>query len=791
MRLVLAAFALGCGLVQVQASLPSITALTAIAAAAVATTVWVAPAGDAPRDRLAWRTGCAKLSCGLLAGFFWAAIFAHVRLADALPAHLEGRDVEVIGIVSSLPQHFERGVRFEFSPEQVLTAGAHLPARIQLAWYGGFTPDVDLPNPAVHAGERWQFNLRLRKPHGSANPHGFDYEAWLLERGIRATGYVRPPRSEAPQRRLATFVWTPGTLVHRAREAARTRLQLALADAPHGGVIVALAVGDQRAIDNDDWQLFTRTGVGHLMSISGLHVTMIASLGAFLAFAAWRRSERLMLALAAPRAAAVAGLLSAFAYCLIAGFAVPAQRTLFMLAVAAWSVWRGWFGSGTRVLAIALGAVCLIDPWAPLSPGFWLSFGAVAVLLLAGASLSARAHWLRTALVAQLAVTLGLIPLTLALFQQVSLAGPMANALAIPVISFVVTPLALLACLLPVDALALLAHWVLAQLMDYLGWLGAFDWAVWQRAAPPVWTVLLALAGIVWCLVPWPMHWRALGAVWMLPLLAHPADAPGTGDLWVTVLDVGQGLAVVARTANHTLVFDTGPQYSPEADGGNRVIVPYLRGEGVTRIDTMVVSHDDSDHTGGALSTLKAVTTGVLASPLPATHPVLAAANERRRCVAGDRWTWDAVNFEFLHPQRSDYAGIARRKDNASSCVLAIRAHGRQVLLPADIERDVEARLVAADADLASETLLVPHHGSKTSSTAEFLDAVKPRAAIVAAGYRNRFRHPAAEILERYQQRDIRVLRTDQSGAVMLRMRAEGTAITTQRDLRPRYWHGR
>ena len=238
-------------------------------------------------------------------------------------------------------------------------------------------------------------------------------------------------------------------------------------------------------------------------------------------------------------------------------------------------------------------------------------------------------------------------------------------------------------------------------------------------------------------------------------------------------------------------MFDTGPQYSPEADGGNRVIVPYLRGEGVTHIDTMVVSHDDNDHTGGALSTLKAVTTGVLASPLPTTHPVLAAANERRRCVAGDRWTRDAVNFEFLHPQRSDYAGIAHRKDNASSCVLAIRAHGRQVLLPADIERDVEARLVAADADLASETLLVPHHGSKTSSTAEFLDAVKPRAAIVAAGYRNRFRHPAAEILERYQQRDIRVLRTDQSGAVMLRMRAEGTAITTQRDLRPRYWHGR
>ncbi len=791
MRLVLAAFALGCALVQMQASLPSVPALAALAGASLVAAVWSTPLVAAVPARATWAIAGARLCFGLLVGICWAAAYAHVRLADHLADDLEGRDVEVVGIVSSLPQHFERGVRFEFSPEQVLTPGAHLPARIQLAWYGGFVPEAGLPNPVVHAGERWQFNLRLRKPHGSANPHGFDYEAWLLERGIRATCYVRPPRTEAPQRRLAPFVWSPGTAVDRTREAARERLQRALADSAHGGVIVALAVGDQRAIDNDDWQLFNRTGVGHLMSISGLHVTMIASLAALLTFAAWRRSERLTLALAAPRAAAAAGLMAAFVYCLIAGFAVPAQRTLFMLAVAAWAVWRGWFGSGTRVLAIALGAVCLIDPWAPLSPGFWLSFGAVAVLLMAGASLGARTHWFKTALVAQLAVTLGLIPLTLALFQQVSLAGPLANALAIPVVSFVITPLALLACMLPFDSIALFAHWVLGHLMDYLGWLGALDWAVWQRAAPPLWTVLLALSGIVWCLVPWPLHWRALGMVWMLPLIAHPPPTPGKGDLWVTILDVGQGLAVVARTASHTLVFDSGPQYSPEADGGNRVIVPYLRGEGVTQIDSLVISHDDNDHTGGALSTLKGVPTGLLISPLPATHPLLAAANQHRRCVAGDRWTWDAVSFEFLHPQRSDYAGLASLKDNASSCVLALRAHGRQLLLPADIERDVEARLVAADATLASEILVVPHHGSKTSSSADFLDTVKPMTAIVAAGYRNRFRHPAAEVLERFRERDIRVLRTDERGAVMLRMGAADTRIATQRDLQPRYWHGR
>jgi competence protein ComEC len=643
----------------------------------------------------------------------------------------------------------------------------------------------------VHAGERWLLNLRLKRPHGGANPHGFDYEAWLLERGIRATGYVRPPRAETRARLLSPFVWTPGTMVDRVRQNIRERLARALSDAPHGGVIVALAIGDQRAIDSDDWQVFARTGVGHLMSISGLHVTMIASLGAFMTFHLWRRSQRLMLALAAPRAAALAGTGAALAYCLLAGFAVPAQRTLFMLAVAAWSVWRGWSGSGTRVLAIALGLVCLLDPWAPLSPGFWLSFAAVGALLLSASGKVGNTHWFKAALTAQVAVTLGLLPLTLAIFQQVSIAGPLANALAIPLVSFIITPLALLASVLPFDLLAQAAHQVLEWLMVYLDWLASFDWAVWQRAAPPWWTVLLAVAGTLWCMMPWWPHWRALGAIWLLPLLTHPSPAPRVGDLWLTVLDVGQGLAVVARTAGHTLVFDAGPRYSPEADGGNRVIVPFLRGEGVTRIDTMVVSHDDNDHSGGAASTLGAVETGELVSPLPASHRLLAAAPRHRRCVAGESWTWDGVEFTFLHPQAADYGRAAERKDNALGCVLAIRAHGRRILLPADIERDVETELVASGVALQSEVLVVPHHGSRTSSTDAFLAATAPKLAIVAAGYRNRFRHPSSEVMARYATHGILVRRTDLSGAVIVRVAAHGLEVESWRETRTRYWQGR
>jgi competence protein ComEC len=564
----------------------------------------------------------------------------------------------------------------------------------------------------------------------------------------------------------------------------------ALDGAAHAGVLIALAIGDQRAIDGDDWTTFTRTGVGHLMSISGLHVTMIASLVGWLVATLWRRSPRLALALPAQRAGVAAGFAAALAYCLLAGFAVPAQRTLYMLAVAAWALWRGWFGAPTRVLSIALALVCVLDPWAPLAPGFWLSFGAVALLMLAGLA-GERRHWLARAASAQLAVTLGLVPMTLALFQQVSLAGPLANAIAIPVVSVIVTPLALLAAVSPWPVVAGVAHDVLSLLMIVLDNLSALDWAVWQRAAPPWWTVGLALAGAIWCLIPWWWHWRMLGVVWMLPLLLHPAPRPAPGDLWLTVLDVGQGLGVVARTANHTLVFDAGPRYTPEADSGNRIVVPYLRGEGVARLDGMVVSHDDSDHSGGALSTLRAVPAAWLASPLPDDHPVAAGAPARRRCLAGDAWTWDGVRFEFLHPGAADYAQLAALRDNARSCVLRITAHDRRVLLPADIERDVETRLSSRPEQVRSEVLLVPHHGSRSSSTPEFIAAVAPRFAIVAAGYRNRFRHPAAEVVERYQASGARLLRTDRDGAVKVVLGADGIAASTWRGERSRYWEGR
>ena len=407
------AFVAGIAVLQVQAELPSFAAAAWLALALALALVLRRALQRLP----AWLRSVGLCAAAGTAGFLWAAGWAQHRLADELPSAWEGRDVRVIGVVARLPQTFDRGVRFELDIEQVLTNGARVPQRVLVSWYGAWQraePLYALPN--VRAGERWQLTLRLRRPHGTANPHGFDYEAWLLERAIRATGYVRP--NEAPLR-LAPFVAGLGYGVERLRGRIRARIAAVLAAEPYSGVIAALVMGDQRAIPAEQWTVFTRTGVNHLMSISGLHVTMIATLVFAAANALWRRSPRLALRLPARRAAVLAGLAAALGYALVAGFAVPAQRTVYMLAAMALALWLGEIHAAASVLALALLAVTLLDPWAVMAPGFWLSFGAVAVLLYVGVGPLRPSHWAAAWARTQWAVTLALVPLLLAMFQQV------------------------------------------------------------------------------------------------------------------------------------------------------------------------------------------------------------------------------------------------------------------------------------------------------------------------------------------------------------------------------------
>jgi competence protein ComEC len=765
--------------------------------------------GPRPSAEKRMRVAAMLLAIGgaLATGFGYAAWRSQMRLADALPATWEGEDVDVCGVIDELPRAAIGGVRFAFAVERVETAGARIPSRVSVAWYAASRPggreDVEaesLPAPVVHAGERWCLTVRLIRPHGSVNPAGFDLEGWLFANDLRATGYVR---SDGRNNRVDAFAGRLRDRVERARERIRDRIVAALPDARYAGVLAALTVGDQRAIPETQWTVFNRTGVSHLVSISGLHVTAFALLAGSLAFALLRRVTRLTTLCPARKIAVLAGLAASAGYVALAGAEVPALRTLAMLAIGAAGLWLGRPGTGRIVWLWALAAVLLLDPWAPLAPGFWLSFGAVAVLIYALGSRLADAprsraaklaHSLRTAARTQWAVTIGLVPFTLALFGQVSLVSPLANAVAIPLVTFVVVPLALVAAALPVDALWLAAHAAVEALMALLEPLASLPAAAWVQHAPLPWTVVAGTFGVVLLLAPRATPGRALGLVWLLPLVVVAPPPPPPGAAVVTVLDVGQGLAVAVRTATHALVYDTGPRYSPGADAGGRIVAPFLRAAGMPRLSALVVSHADTDHSGGAASLLATVPVGWMSSSLADGHPLvqrMSARGRAWRCEAGQQWEWDEVRFTVLHPAAEAYADDTR-KTNDLSCVLRVDTRHGSVLLTGDVEARSEHEMLARDASLlAADVLLMPHHGSRTSSTPPFIEAVSPRRAVITAGYRNRFGHPRADVVARYVARDVATDRTDQDGAVVVTLDRNGIDVARARESMRRYWHAR
>ncbi|HEX5633289.1 MAG TPA: DNA internalization-related competence protein ComEC/Rec2, partial [Gemmatimonadales bacterium] len=577
--------------------------------------------------------------------------------------------------------------------------------------------------------------------------------------------------------------------VHRARDSVREQMRLHLGDAAYGGVLVALAIGDQDAIPQGQWDVFWRTGIGHLMSISGLHITMLAALGFTIAFAAWARVPALALRIPASKVAVVTGTLVAAAYTLMTGFAVPAQRTVVMLASVAVCVLAERHGSATRVLAVALLAVLVADPWCVLSGGFWLSFGAVAAIFFAMALRTGRPAALRAAATEQAAVTVVMIPLVVALFGEYSLVAPLANAIAIPAVGWVVVPLAIAGAFLEA-ALALdAAHAALAMLMGPLEAMAAWPHAVLESHAPAPWTVAAALVGCAWMLAPRGFPLRALGLLWMLPLVTIAPSRPAHGEAWVDVLDVGHGLAAVVRTATHVLAYDAGPTWTDDADSGERIVVPYLRGEGLSRLDALVISHADDDHAGGAISIAARRAPGWLLSSIPAEDALHSLVARTTACAAGQSWVWDGVEFRVLHP----VPGARAAKANDASCVLRVATGGGAMLLTGDIEARSEDGLLGREMQLDADVLLVPHHGSRSSSTADFVTAVAPRVAILAVGHRNRFRHPHPAVAARYGTRGIPVWRTDRDGALRVALPAEsGAAVAVEPLVRQvRYWTDR
>lgn len=756
---------------------------------------------------LAWRARRAAGLCLALAvaaalamSFAQAGWRAQGRLADALAAALEGADLRVDGVIATLPVHGAAGQRFQFDVEDARTLdgeAVRVPRRIALGWYH----DADAAPPDLRAGDRWRFTVRLRRPHGARNPHGFDFELRLFEDRVRATGYVRLAHEA---HRLEAAVAHP---LERARQRVRDAIVAQVPDRGAAGVLAALVVGDQAAIERDDWELFRVTGVAHLMSISGLHVTMFAWLAGLATGALWRRSGALVQRLPAPTAARWGGLAAAVGYALFAGWGVPAQRTVWMLATVTLLRTAGLHWPWPPVLLAAAFVVTVVDPWALLQPGFWLSFAAVGLLLAsepaqrttggasadvgggaaAGATWAARGGTLAlSALRTQTVATLGLAPLGLLFFQQVSLVGFVANLLAIPLVTLLVTPLAMLGVAVP--WLWHAAATSLAPLQAALGVLASWPAATWQAGVAPGWAQAGGLAAGAIAVAPLPWRLRLLALPLALPLLAPLPTAPPPGRFDVVAADVGQGTAVLVRTHAHVLLYDSGPRYSRDGDAGQRVLLPLLRARGEGRLDMLVLSHRDTDHVGGAASVLAALPVGELLHSLEDGHPLVAGRGFARRCDAGRRWRWDGVDFELLHPTDDDRLRAPR--PNAVSCVLRVSGEAGSLLLAGDVELAQEAALVARSADaLTSDVLLVPHHGSRTSSSDALLDAVRPRAAIVQAGYRNRFGHPAAPVVERYAARGIDLVRSDTCGAWQWRQ-ADGL-MRCEREAAPRYWQHR
>ena len=738
--------------------LPSVSVLMVVAAMGVVLVL---------THRLRW------LGAFLL-GASWLLWAAQARLDARLPLSMAGQDLPLSGRVEGLPELEPELMRFDFRvidapPEASMLRGQLL----RVAWYRS--------TQIVEAGSEWHFLLRLKPPRGVRNPGGFDFERWALQRGVAATGYVR--ESPANQMRrpaagvdalradLSASIWSAlggsGPLHHESR------------------YLRALAVADTRGLDERDWEVLRATGLSHLIAISGLHVGLVAGFAALLVRLLYRGVPRLGLHLPLPISAAVAALCAASAYAALAGFGLPTLRTVAMLAVVVVAVLARRSQSTWQAYALAILVLLLLDPLGILGAGFWLSFAGVGWLLWCLPGHEIRVPRWHTWLQVQWVATLALLPLTVWFFGQASLLGFAVNLLAVPWVTLLVVPLDLAAT----AALLMQQSWLAEPLLRVAAW--AMNTPMQWLADSPRWPLarlflpepdligmLLALLAAVVLLLPRGVPGRWLGAFLLLPLLWPRIALPPPGQLDVHVLDVGQGLAVLLRTANHSLLYDTGPRFGSGLDMGEAAVVPAMRALGVQQLDRLLVSHGDADHAGGMAAVLRAFPADVSSS---ATQQI----PEARACERGETWQWDGVEFALLHPP--EHFPYLR---NESSCVLQVRVGDTAILLPGDISAQIESRLQREYGNaLQSELILVPHHGSASSSSSAFIESVRPTFAVVSAGYLNRFEHPRATVVSAWSAQGAQVINTAETGMFSVRVSADGVSTPVSwRATSPRLW---
>lgn len=770
------------------------------------------------------------------AALTWSTWRAQLRMADQLSSEHENVVSRIQFEITGMVQDQGDSLRFE---AQVLPSdplGEYpqgIPRHIQVVWRKS---DAEHGPQGIRPGQTWRAALIFRQPRGALNPHSFDYEAHLLSRNIRAIGRVR---GKPVLMREAPFS-SMQVMVSGSRQFLRQSMREHVGDMTFGAVLIALAIGDQDSVKAEHWEIFNKTGITHLVSISGSHVTMLAAFGGLSMLWLWKRLRWRGQSAAewfpAKVVAGIAALCVAWLYCLLAGWGVPARRTFFMLFVSGVVMLSRLPISASGVLCLAAAIVTVIDPWSPVATGFWLSFGAVAVLFYVGSQMQfirndettfSQRWWkiLKESVRLQWIITLAMLPALAYLFQQVSVTSPIANAIAIPVITFVVTPLALLMALVALipglDAVASWIAWFAHLALDWtmvpVTWLAFVPGASLTVAAMPIWYVLLSLVGIVWALQPPGVPERWVGWTLLFPALTWQPQALSVGAWQLTALDVGQGSAIIVRTQRHTLLFDAGSRLGV-SDAGQRVIAPVLRAMGVKHIDTLVISHPDIDHAGGLPGLLREMsvslaytsfdldhflnhTQQVLKLPVPIAQP-----HHRLLCEAGLSWEWDGVRFAFLHPasiiSREDdlikkKQGKKKIKTNAQSCVLHIKGKYHSALLPGDIGIKEENEILGREASriagerVRADLVLVAHHGSTSSSSERFISQLRALHAIAQVGYLNRFSHPAPEVEQRWKSRQTSFWRTDRVGAVTAKSGEKGMEVFAQAYQRQRYWHKR
>ena len=662
---------------------------------------------------------------------------------------------EIIGLPNARLSNGREQWRVDFRVDQ---QGVLAGSKIRLSWYDPVQP--------LTAGQRWQLQARLRPPRGFANAAGFDYGRWLIFNRYAANGYVKDARR----------MREPSELRSHRRSDIATRLREGLLGNPSQGLIMALSMGDRSGLGAEDWAQFQATGTSHLMAISGLHIGVAAGFAGLLA--GGLRRVLCLNGLWALRLPALAAALTAFVYAWLAGFALPTQRALIMTLVAIITLllqrrsdpWLAWLW--------ALVLVLLLDPFAWSSTGFYLSFGAVASLLLGLQMRRFARGW--QWLLPQWVVFIGLLPLLALHTGAVSMSSLPANIVAIPLVSLLIVPGLLLALvLMPVApgisaTLWQLCGFSLELLQNVLAWIAALplDFAT---ASVPASLTALALISAALLLLPKGFPLRGLLA---LPLLAMRSFRPPSlaeGEFELRVFDVGQGLSVLLQTRDHAMVYDLGPEYSEHFNTAEAVVLPNLQSRGLRSLDVLMISHGDKDHAGGVSKFIEqlAVERLISGEPLPGIAGLSA-------CEAGQQWFWNGVSFEILHPR-------LQAQGNNSSCVLRVSSAFGSALLPGDIEREAERELLRGGVTTV-DVLVAPHHGSNTSSTATFLDALQPEYAIASAGYRHRFGHPAKQVRARYLERGIELLNTADDGEISIRFTARGREISGHREQRRHWW---